>query len=223
MKRLWFGQPALLGDVNQGEVCNLIVDPAARRVSHLVVGPPSHPEKFRRVALSQVRLGGEDAVRLDLSQEEFRRLPLVRDSVYQRPSRAVSPGRDWDVGIRKPASDTRYSYKEVPRSEFEDERTVEIVFDRIPKGSVELRSESRFVLAAGSDAGSVTGVAIGDEDLIAEVMISPLRRMAQLPSSVPSDLVLRFEMDRVVSSLASPGLGSLARAALRRFKAPNRE
>lgn len=215
--RLWFGQPAILGDVEWGEVANVIVDPATRRLTHLVVGPPSQPERARRVPLSEIWIDEAEAVRLDLSEEEFRRLPLVRDSVYQRPSRSVSAGRDWDVGIRKPAKDTRYSYKDVPRSEFEDERTVEIVFDRIPKGAVELRSESGFVLADGTEAGLVSGLLIDDDGTISEVSVAPHRRFAQQPSSVPSGEITRFEMDRVVSATAHSGLGSLARFVRRRF------
>lgn len=206
-----FGQPSYLGDVRWGSVANLIVEPVARKLSHIVVDPLERHEGARRVRLNQFRVDGDTNVRLELSGAEMRRRPLVRDAVHQRPSRPVLPGRDWDVGIRERSGDVRYPGRQVPREEFDDERTVEIVFDRIPRGTIELRAESRVLLADGSDAGSLYGVATGDEGTISAVFVLRPPRVKRQLSEIPTEAVDRFEMDRVVTTLSSETFSKLAK------------
>lgn len=211
-----FSQPVFVAGKEWGQVANLIVDPMTKRLTHIVVESAARHSEARRVRLNQFRVDENRNVLLNLAEDELRRLPHVRDSVHQRPSRPVLPGRDWDVGIRKGSNDVRYPGREVPRWEFDDERTVEIVFDRIPPGTVELRAESRFILADGSEAGFVYGLSVSDSGTITRLFVLRPPRVARQLSEIAASAVVRYEMDRVVSSIQQSEFGKLERFARQR-------
>lgn len=219
--RFRFGQPVLMGETRWGEVSNLIVEPGSGRITHLVIESAARHEEARRVRLSHVRVDEERNVRLTLNEAELRRRPHVRDSVHQRPSRPVLPGRDWDVGIRKRSGDVRYPGREVPRWEFDDERTVEIVFDRIPRGTIELRAESKVILADGSDVGSVYGVATADDGTVSELFVLRPPRVKRQLSAIGAASIERYEMDRVQSALTSDEFSALAKFGRQRVQRPH--
>ena len=135
----------------RGEVLAVVVDPAARTATHLVVEPEGRQGLARLVPLGLVE-AGPGLVRLGCSEAEFRNLPAAEETLaefvpgYPGPVQLLPPG--WR-GADEPAADGGTILR-IPERE---------TIDVIPAGEVEEHRDEH-VHAADGDIGHLRALRI---------------------------------------------------------------
>ena len=101
--RLELGSRVDCTDEEFGELVDVVVDPATRRLTHLVVEPRREDWIARLVPIdvAQTRNDASRAVELRMTVEEARRLPPVHDVAFLRLGDRPVDDPDWDVGIQE--------------------------------------------------------------------------------------------------------------------------
>lgn len=194
MVTLVLGSEAVYGDGNRGEVLAVVVDPAARTVSHVVVEPAGRRGLARLVPLDLVDLAGlanlEDAaqgqVRLRCTGAEFQDLDPAEQTLaeftlgYQVPVQLIQPG--WrDAGGPTAEGGTIYR---IPEKE-----TIDIV----PSGEVEERRGDH-VHATDGDIGPLRALRIDPASgQVTHVLVKEGRLWAHKDVAIPFGSVTAFD------------------------------
>ena len=148
------GSDAVGSDGFRGEVLAVVVDPAARTVTHLAVEPEGRQGLARLVPLDLVDFAGTQPglVRLGCTEAEFKNLPAAEETVaefvpgYPDPVQLLPPG--WR-GAGGPTADGGEVLR-IPEQE-----TVDI----LPPGEVE-EHRGEHVHATDGDIGHLRGLRI---------------------------------------------------------------
>src|SRR3954465_4116004 len=86
-------------DGEDGELADVVVDPTARRVTHLVVEPRHEHDRATLVPAALVATGGDgEAISRPAPADEVAPLPLVRETDYLRIDQTPVADPEWDVG-----------------------------------------------------------------------------------------------------------------------------
>jgi sporulation protein YlmC with PRC-barrel domain len=194
--RLELGAPVYGVDGELGVLADLVVDPRLRRVTHLVVEPRHHSALARLVPIERAIHEDVSDGRLSLlcSANELRQLPEVHELAYGRLADFPVEDPDWEVGIAEvlalPAED-------IPGLGPEPAVTPPpaLIYDRIPKGEVELRRGSPVLAADGRRVGRVAELVAGEGDRITALVLR--RHWFQRPRrlTIPAGAVARVETD----------------------------
>ena len=137
--RLDLGSPVRCSDGDFGELADVVLEPATKRVTHLVVAPHGRPEDARLVpiALLHPQAAG-DGLQLDGSVAEVEALEALHQTAYLRPGEAPEPGAGWDKGIEEaevlPFLASDYGLTGAGPVDTDPHRIVS--YDRVPKGDV---------------------------------------------------------------------------------------
>src|SRR5689334_8434133 len=141
--RLDPGHTVRCTDGEYGELADVVIDPHSRRLTHLVVEPRHEPERATLVPAELV-VAGEDGsvIALRATADEVAHLPLVRETDYLRIDQAPVSDPDWDVGIENVLAMPYFMPvgMDIDMPPIED--PVELVYDRVPKGEVEIERTS---------------------------------------------------------------------------------
>src|SRR4051812_9065905 len=149
--RLELGTAVRCSDGKLGKLADVVVDPRAGRVTHLVIETGRLSRTPRLVPLELVEANGDEEVVLSCTLKQARTLESAEGFACLRPGELDFDLGDgnWDVGIERVL---------VPPANPEGELggydsvsldgTVSLVYDRIPKGEVEIRRGS---LVVGAD------------------------------------------------------------------------
>jgi hypothetical protein len=192
------------------ELADIVVDAPARRVTHLVVQPKHQHEAARLVALE---LAGEDAngVSLFCTAETLEGLEPVREFAYLPAGEQPEEDGEWDVGVEDVL--VVPSVEPLDMAEPELDPNVNLMYDRVPKGEVELRESSSVYSADEHRLGSVRGVVVGEDGVITILTLLRGHLWWRREISVPVDAIASLEND--VATLAVPK-GELKRFPSRR-------
>lgn len=149
-RQFTMGVPAQCADGECGEVIRVVIDPFARRVTHLVVEPKHRQGLGKLVPLELVESSG-DQVNLRCSRDEFEALPAAEETDYL-------PGGDGFLG---------YGANEVfPLPYYGLGPGVApqpVTYDRLPLGEVAVRRGDP-VQATDGEIGRVQGLVIEPSD-----------------------------------------------------------
>lgn len=195
--RLRLGEPVHTTDGPFGELADIVVDPAARTVTHLVVQPIHQHRQARLVPIWLADAQG-GVVTVHLDTEHLRQLQQVSFSDFVDLDHPIQLDEQWDVGTEKIVS--------VPYTNLEFDldpmlSPVEIEYDRIPKGECEIRRTSSVVTSDGYQVGRVEGfVAEGEDSLVAVIVRSGPPGFTRMVG-VPMAAVKRVLTDRVELSI----------------------
>jgi sporulation protein YlmC with PRC-barrel domain len=196
-------------DVVVGELADVIIDPVRRRLTHLVVKPHHGHGASRLVSIEAAE--ADDAageIVLDCSEAEMQRLPNVEEFAFLRLGEAPVADPDWDVGVTNVLA---YPYYEsvgmVEYGGFVQDAGA--VYDRIPKGEVEIRRTSGVLSADGNYVGDVDGFLVDDEDRITHFVLERGHLWGQREVTVPIDSVTKVESDSVTVALSTEEIGAL--------------
>lgn len=146
-----------------GDLVRIVIDPVARRVTHLVVEPKSPSGQARLVAVDAVA-GTAPLLRLNFTRAEFDRLDPVRETDYIRPEAGdfgfeanqtyalpYFPLAGGGLGmVGEAGTPRRHSLESA-------------AYDRIPVGEVEVRRGER-VYATDGPIGHVQGLVVDPAD-----------------------------------------------------------
>lgn len=187
--RLRLGQAVYATDALFGELGDIVIDPEARTVTHLVVQPHRRHYQARLVPIWLTEVEG-DTIRVGLDTLHLRQLQRVNFGEYVRYGDPIELDGEWDVGI------TEVIYAPHMDPDFDGniiDHQVEMAFDRIPKDECEIRRESEVVTSDQFAVGSVDGVLTDGDQLVAVIVRAGRKHHV----AVPLRSVARVLNDRI--------------------------
>jgi len=206
--RLELDKPVLCEDREVGKLADLVVDPIAKRVTHLVVKPhhsagSSHLVPIELVEPSE-QVGG---IVLNCSTDELEALPPVQEIAYLRLGEVPTDDPEWDVGVSDVLALPYYDSTGMAGVDVVGDTG--IVYDRVPKGEVELRRSSRVMSADGAYIGDVDGFLLEGENHITHFVLERGHLWGRREVTVPIGAVATVQSDVVELSLSKDQVGAL--------------
>jgi sporulation protein YlmC with PRC-barrel domain len=207
--RLQLGGSVCCADGPFGDLADVVMDPIRKRVTHLVVEPTGSPGLARLVPVELAAGGdGDDVVSLRCTVDEANRLATVHESAYLRMGEVPTGDPDWDVGIQDVLALPYYSASGLGVDAGDYDSPVEMTYDRVPKGDVEIRRASTVVSADGHDLGRVEAFLI-DGDAITHFVLERGHLWGKRDVTIPIGSVSNVETDLVTIGLSKDEVGAL--------------
>ena len=208
--RLELGKPVRAADREVvGELADVIIDPVEKRVTHLAV-KPHHGDGGLHLVPIELAVSGDDSHEISLrcDSEEVRQLPNVQQFEYLRLGDAPVSDPDWDIGVTDVLAPQYYDNGMGGFTGPVDER-VGVVYDRIPKGEVEIRRSSSVISADGHYVGDVDGFLVDADEKITHFVLERGHLWGRREVTIPIELVTSVKSDAVTVGLSKDGIGDL--------------
>jgi len=198
-----------------GELADLVIDPTSRRVTHLVV-QPLHQEvigpRLVPVELAEISEARPE-ITLHGTVEDVDKLETVRESAFLRIGGCPVDDPDWDVGVSDTLAMPYYMQGE-PGGLRSD---AEVVYDRIPKGEVEVRRSSSVTSTDGHHLGHVEAFILDEEEQVTHIVLERGHLWGQRDVTIPIGAVTKVETDVVTVGLSKDEVGALPTVRVRRW------
>ena len=215
--RLDLGSSVRCTDAEFGRLADVVVDPAARRVTHLVVEAGDSRRRSLLVPVALARGGEGSEIRLSCTVGEAQELPAVDVVDYLRLGEFPVADPDWDVGISEMLALPYYEPLDLPGVGVPDyQQGVAVRYDRVPKGEVEIRRKSPVSSSDGHVLGHVDGFVVDDSQQISHVVLEHGHLWGRHEIAIPIGAVTAVEADAVTLSLSKDEVGALERMSLDR-------
>ena len=207
--RLEFREPVRCSDAEFGELADVIIDPSTGRVTHLVVEPHHRHDLARLVALDRVQVaeaGG--GISLACTLDEVQGFEAVQQVEFLAPGEVPKEDPDSDVGIEDVVVPPVYDGGSldglgmgVPAIAYDPH--VRLSYDRIPKGSVELRRDSDVHSSDGERVGHVAAVDVDPDDKIVHLVVEHRHLFSKRDVAIPPSAIARLQTDGVILQLSA--------------------
>jgi sporulation protein YlmC with PRC-barrel domain len=213
--KLELGSPVACADAPFGELADVVVDPLARRVTHLVIQPHGHRERARLVPVERAEAAAS-GIALDCSVAELEAMEPLSESAYLRVGELPVADPDWDIGVHDVLALPLYQEMDGMGTAIEPDPHVIVNYHRIPKHEVEIRRSSSVVSTDGHHLGHVEGFLVGAGE-IADIVLERGHLWGRREIVVPSDAVASVENDVVTLKLTKAAVGALDTRHVRRW------
>jgi sporulation protein YlmC with PRC-barrel domain len=214
--RLELGREVHGTDGPIGELEDLVVDPIKKRVTHIVVKPSHGYRETRLVPIEHARPGDGPEIQLDCTVNEVLEMPQVEEFAYLQLDESPTRDPDWDVGVTRVLALPYYEGEGYPgASGFGGDTGV--VYDRVPKGEVEVRRTSNVMSKDGHYVGDVDGFLVDDGDQITHFVLERGHLWGRREVTVPIGSVAKVESDTVTVDLTKDEIGELPSHKIRRW------
>jgi sporulation protein YlmC with PRC-barrel domain len=214
--RLELGTPVRCSDGTFGELADLVIDPTRRRVTHLVVQP--HLEQgmggSRLVPVEFADSGDRSQITLRCTLHEVSELEPVAEVAYLRLGDFPVDDPDWDVGVSNVLVQPYYG-GELAGTGYPDD--VEMVYDRVPKGEVELDRASLVTSSDGHSLGRVEAFIVDEEDKVTHFVLERGHLWGRRDVTIPISAVEKIETDQVTLGLTKHEVGELPAVRVHRW------
>ncbi len=218
MVRLNLGRPVEGSDGPFGELADVVIDPAKRTVTHLVVKPHHHPGLARLIPVELVDTAADDEqISLRCSCEEAATYTSVSESASLTMDGVARSDADWDVGVQDVLALPSYSPTELGVAPIGYDAPLEVMYDRVPKGEVEIRRESTVVSADEHHLGEVEAF-LTDGGAITHIVLRHGHLFGRREVTIPMTAVEKVETDAVTLNLSKDEVGRLPSVRVRRGK-----
>jgi hypothetical protein len=216
--RMELGLPVECSDGRGGRVRDLVVDPARRRLTHIVV--ERHAHLSRLVPIEDVeRTSADDgeALRLDCTVAEIeRRYPEVEETALVRIGEWPTLDEDdWEVGVSTvlsaPFFDSDGFELTTTAAPAADDRLL-MAYDRIPAHEVEMRRGSVVEAADETFLGHVDSFVVDDDGRITHLVLERGHLWRRRDVTIPITAVARLSTDKVRLSLSPDEVAALPAA-----------
>lgn len=197
-----------------GELANLVIDPTRRRVTHLVVQPRDQEVIGPRLVPVELAETGEarPEITLHCTVEDVSKLETVRESAFLGLSGFPVDDPDWDVGVSDMLAMPYYGAGEPDALS-----DAEVVYDRIPKGEVEVRRSSSVISTDGHHLGDVEAFILDEEEQVTHIVLERGHLWGQRDVTIPIGAVTKVETDVVTVGLSKDEVGALPTVRVRRW------
>jgi sporulation protein YlmC with PRC-barrel domain len=212
--RLELGASVRCEDDVLGELADVVIDPTTKRVTHLVVQPHHDLELARLVPIDLAQEGDGQEISLGCTMEEVRQLAPVHEFAYLRLGEFPVDDADWDVGVQDLLAMPYYEPGVDLGSYGAD---AGIIYDRVPKGEVEVRRASAVTSADGHHLGHVDGFVVEGEQ-ITHLVLERGHLWGRREITIPIGAVEKVETDAVTLGLTKHEVGGLASISVRRWR-----
>ena len=188
-----------------GELADVVMVPAERRLTHVVVVPRFHQSQARLVPFEL--LGDSDHVAgiIDLrcTIAAFGDLPMIQASANIRLTHDTGPVMrgPWGVGIQRGCVLPSFLAGSLQIDPLDDDPHVSVTYDRIPSGEVEVQHRSEVMGADGAWIGYFEGLTVDAKGAIADVLVERGHVRSDQPVRVPTGGVAELAMDGVTLAL----------------------
>lgn len=209
-----FGMRVHCVDGSFGALADVVVDPATMRLTHLITDPPADAQR-RLIPIELVDTSARGPhVRLRCTLAATEELASVRE--YHELRASAEPGdSDWDLGVEHVLA---LPYSGIGLAEYDViESSVDVTYDRVPKGTAELRRASSIVAADDSYLGGVHGLLTDAEGHITDLDLVETHLWRRTEITIPVEAVQALETDRVVLRLSAGELIGLPTVRKRRW------
>jgi sporulation protein YlmC with PRC-barrel domain len=206
---LKLGTPVRCGENVAGSVADVVVEPSARRLTHIVVETQSN--QTRLVPVELVADGGDEKatdVVLTCSVDELHALESTRRFAFLHFDEFPSDDADSDVGVEDVRSVPYADAGEFGDYTGEIDSLVSLTYDRIPKGEAELRRASDVVSADGHRLGHVEGFVV-QHGTVTHIVLERGHLWGTRDITIPIESVDAIETDTVTVRLSKDEIGSL--------------
>ena len=190
-----------------GQFADVIVDPRARRISHVVVMTDDGLPRLVPFRLVD-RASGTDRIALHCSVADLATCPAIRHFAYLRFDELPRPGPDTDVGVENVIGMGSFESAEYGYSPDDFISSVAITYDAIPSGQVELRRESGVISADGHRVGHVNGFELV-EDRVTHVILVHRHLWKTRATPIPVHAIAEFSTDNVSLAIDRDALSAL--------------
>lgn len=217
--KLELGSPVRCTDGPFGELADVIIDPIARRVTHLVI-EPHHRHELARLVPIEVAIaanGPRSAISLRCTLDKARRLPPVQDFACLRLGQLPANDPDWDVGIENVLALPYFGYGGFGEPQIDYDPYVSMTYDRVPKGEVEIRRASDVISADGHHLGGVDGFLVDGDDWITHVVLERGHLWGRREVTIPIRAVTQVKTDSVTIGLSKEEVTALPAMPVHRW------
>jgi sporulation protein YlmC with PRC-barrel domain len=214
--RLELGTSVSCSDGKFGELADVVIDPVSRCVTHIVVNPHPGPAPARLVPVELAEGAGSRELSLRCTIEEATALDSVQDFAYLRLGELPTNDPDWDVGVEQVLAMPYYDASEFGSYAPAYDQSVSVSFDRIPKGTIEIRRLSAVTSSDGHAVGRVDGFLLGPASQITHLVLERGHVWRRREVTIPISAVAKVETDGVSVDLTLHELGELPTVRVRR-------
>ena len=214
--RLELDKPVMCEEQEVGMLADLVVDPVAKRVTHLVVKQKHGRGESHLVPIELVeateQVGG---IVLTCSRAELDALPPVEEFSYLRLDQVATDDPNWDVGVSDVLALPYYDSTGLagPVDAVGD---MGVVYDRVPKGEVEVRRSSSVITTDGKYVGDVDGFLV-DDDQITHFVLERGHLWGRREVTIPINAVASVFTDAVTLTLTKDEVGELPSVHVHRW------
>ena len=214
--RLEIGDRVRCTDGVYGELADIVIDPLEKRVTHLVVRPEQREGEARLVPI-QLAKGRDDEQReieLECTLDEAQEFESVHEAAYLRLGESPAADPDWDVGVEDVLALPYYAalgYAGSDTGPYPDQldQNMTLLYDRVPKGEVEVRRASAVISADGHSLGDVDGFVVDANEHITHFVLERGHLWGRKEVTIPIGAVARVESDAVYVALSKDEVGAL--------------
>jgi sporulation protein YlmC with PRC-barrel domain len=203
-------------DQSVGELADVVIDPIKRRVTHIVVKPHYGEGQARLVPIELAEAADDDRmISLRCTAAEVREQPTVEEFSYLHLDQAAANDPDWDVGVTRVLALPYYESGGMSYVGVDED--VGVVYDRVPKGEVEVRRSSSVMTSDGRYVGDVDGFLVDDDDQITHFVLERGHLWGRKEVTVPIGSIEKLESDTVTVALTEKELGDLPSHRIHRW------
>jgi len=188
----------------------VVIDPAKRSVTHVVVRA-GEPDPAARLVPLQLVTGGNapgEAVSLNCTSEEFGRLDSVQGYAYLPVDERPAPDAQWDVGVEDVVMMPSYQGADLGVYTAEIDPNVGVTYDRVPKGEVEIRRSSIVATSDDQEVGTVHAVVV-EAGAITHVEVEHGHMWWKRVATVSADSVAKLETNAITLGVTKSEFGKL--------------
>lgn len=209
--RLELGTRVRCTDKPYGELADVVVDPISKRVTHLVVRPSDEDAPETRLVPIELVDGGDEGSELSLrcTVEEVNGLEPVQEYAYLRLGESVANDPNWDIGVQDVLASPYYEADLAGLGSPGYGQELGLIYDRVPKGEVEIRRSSDVYSADEHHLGKVDGFLVDGEADITHVILERGHLWGRRDVTIPIGAVAKVETDAVTLSLSKDQVGEL--------------
>jgi hypothetical protein len=210
--RLELGTPVRCSDKAYGELADVVIDPISKRVTHLVVRPTDQEALETRLVPIELVEGGEQESEISLrcTVADVNGLEPVQEYAYLRLGESAVEDPDWDVGVRDVLASPYYAADFGAGLEtLPADPNLGLIYDRVPKGEVEIRRSSDVWSADEHHLGEVDGFLVDGEAHITHLILERGHLWGRRDVTIPIGAVAKVETDAVTLSLTKDQVGAL--------------
>jgi sporulation protein YlmC with PRC-barrel domain len=215
--RLDPGHEVCCTDGTYGELADVVIDPVAKRVTHLVVQPVHEHVGATLVPAALVADGDDGAIALRCTVDEVAGMPRVQELAFLRLGEFPIDDPAWDVGIETVLAMPYYQPAGIDTGMPFDGQ-VEVSYDRIPRGEVEIQRGSAVVDADGHRLGSVDGFVVDADGQITHVVLERGHLFGRREVTISIGAVADVQNDEVTLGLDKAEVERLPSIRLHRWK-----
>ena len=215
--RLELGKPIRCSDDVFGELADVVIDPISKRVTHLVAEPKGGHGEARLVPIALVETRGDEEteILLNCTTEEVQALDHVQEVAFLRLGEAPKGDPDWDVGVENVLALPYYEGSEITGFAGGMGET-DIMYDRVPKGEVEIRRSSTVAATDDDFLGRVDGFVV-DGDHITHFVLEHGHLWGKREITIPIGAVAKVETDAITLNLSKAEVEALPSVKVHRW------